>query len=45
VVIPVIYLMVDGGKQWAARRFGGFLDEGTPPGETAATTPEVAPSH
>lgn len=30
VVIPVIYMLVDGGKQWTSRRFGRFLDEGEP---------------
>jgi HAE1 family hydrophobic/amphiphilic exporter-1 len=45
VVIPVIYLMVDGGKQWTARRFSGLLDEGGPPAEAPGTTPEVAPTH
>jgi HAE1 family hydrophobic/amphiphilic exporter-1 len=45
VVIPVIYMMVDGGKQWTARRFGGFLDEGAPAPEAGGTGPEVAPTH
>jgi HAE1 family hydrophobic/amphiphilic exporter-1 len=47
VVIPVIYMLVDGGKQWTSRRFGGFLDEGTPTAEAAGTgqSPEVAPTH
>jgi HAE1 family hydrophobic/amphiphilic exporter-1 len=45
VVIPVIYMLVDGGKTAAARRFGRFLDEGTVSGEGAGTTPEVAPTH
>jgi HAE1 family hydrophobic/amphiphilic exporter-1 len=38
VVIPVIYMIVDGGKTAASRRFGGSLDEGTPP-EVVATAP------
>jgi HAE1 family hydrophobic/amphiphilic exporter-1 len=41
VVIPVIYMIVDGGKTAAARRFGRFLDDGST-GEAGATAPGVA---
>ncbi|MFN8521347.1 MAG: efflux RND transporter permease subunit, partial [Chloroflexota bacterium] len=40
IVIPVIYMLVDGGKQWTSRRFGGFLAEG----EGRPVTPEPTPA-
>ena len=40
VVIPVIYSLVDGGKQAVARRFGG----GGEAEVVAPATPEVAPT-
>jgi HAE1 family hydrophobic/amphiphilic exporter-1 len=42
IVIPVIYMLVDGGKQSVSRRFGGMFAEG--PVETPVPTPEVAPA-
>ncbi|MBX3030081.1 MAG: efflux RND transporter permease subunit [Chloroflexi bacterium] len=38
VVIPVVYMLVDGAKQRVAGRFAGFLADG------AATTPSETPS-
>ncbi|MEZ4597068.1 MAG: efflux RND transporter permease subunit [Chloroflexota bacterium] len=35
IVIPVIYMLVDGGKLWASRRFGGLLAEDGAPTATA----------
>jgi len=39
IVIPVIYMLVDGGKLWASRRFGGLLAEDGAPTATPGTAP------
>jgi HAE1 family hydrophobic/amphiphilic exporter-1 len=43
IVIPVIYMLVDGGKQATARRFGGLLAEEAPAGDSPAPGVASAP--
>ncbi len=44
IVIPVIYMLVDGGKQWTTRRLGGLLDEGGRDDRTVMPSQGAAPA-